>query len=91
MLRHGLEATERRELGLCVEHIFDGFRAECSNQLILEIGDAGEEASRLERLLGCNGASGSRKRATHMGFVGSVVHAAEAPIGMREREVPKYM
>ena len=45
MLGHGLEATERRELTLRLEHTFDDLDAKCSDQLILEIGDAREKAN----------------------------------------------
>ena len=45
MLRHGLKSAERGELPLFLQHALNGLGAQCPDQLVLEIGNAGEEAN----------------------------------------------
>ncbi len=89
VLRHGLEASERVELGLTLEHTLYGFGSQRPNQLVLEIGYAREEAEGFEGLVG------DRNRhfgecAADVPLIGDVVHAAEVCTWVCAHEVRKH-
>ena len=90
VLRHGLESPERVELGLGLEHPLDGRGSQRPDQLVLEIGDAGEEAEGFKRLVDGDRNRGVRECAADMPLVGDVVHAAEICARMRAHEVCKH-
>ena len=77
MLRHRLEASERVELGLSLEHTLYGLGSQRPDQLVLEIGYAGEEAEGFKGLVGGDRDGRIGECAADVPLVGDVVHAAE--------------
>jgi len=89
VMRHGLESPERVEFGLGLEHALDALGSQRPDQLVFEIGDAGEEAQGFERLVGGDRDARVREGAADVPLVGDVVHAAEVCAWMRAHEVRK--
>ena len=89
MLRHRLEASERGELALSLKHTLHGLGSQCPNQLVFEVGDAGEEAQRFKRLVGRDRDARANKRTADVALVGDVVHAAELCTGVLVYELDK--
>ena len=77
VLRHGLEASERDELALGLEHTLDGVDAQRPDQLVLEVGDACEETERIKGLMGSDRDGRLGERAADVPLVSDVVQAAE--------------
>ena len=90
VLRHGLEAPERVELGLRLEHSLYGFGSQSPDQLVLEIRDAREEAEGLEGLVSGDPDVRAGERAADVPLVGDVVHTAEVCPGVCAQEVRKH-
>jgi hypothetical protein len=77
VLRHRLEPSERDELALSLEHALYGLCSQRPNQLVFEIGDAGEETERFKGLVGRDRDGRVSERTADMPLVGDVVQAAE--------------
>lgn len=90
VLRHGLEAPERVELGLSLEHTLDGLGAERPDQLVLEIVYAREEAEGAEGVVGGDRNARTGERSPDVQLVGDVVHAAEVRAWVRAHEVREH-
>ena len=90
VLRHGLEASKRDEFGLSLEHTLYGLRSQRPDELVLEIGDAGEEADRFQGLVGGDRNGNICERAADMPLVGDVIHTAELCTWMCAHELRKH-
>ena len=90
VLRHGLEASERMELGLSLEHTFYGLDSQRPDQLVLEINYAREEAEGLKGIVGAarNGRVG--ECAADVPLTGGVVQTADVCIWVGAYGIPKH-
>jgi hypothetical protein len=90
VLRHGLEASKRVELGLSLEHTLYGLGSQCPDQLVLEIGYAREEAEGFKGLVGGDRNGHVGECAADVPLVGDVVHATEVCTWVCAHEVRKH-
>ena len=91
LLRHRLKASERVKLALRLEHMLYGLGSQRSEQLVLEVRDACEEADRFKGLVGCDRDGHVSERATDMLLVGHVIHAAELATWVCAHELRKQL
>ena len=91
VLRHRLKASERVKLALSLEHALYGLGSQRSEQLVLEVRDAREEADRFKGLVGGDRDRHVSERATDMLLVSDVVHAAELGTWVCTHELRKQL
>ena len=89
VLRHCLEASERGELALSVDHTLYGVSSQRPDQLFLEICDTREETERFKGLVGPDRDGRVSERAADVPLVGDVIHAAEPCIWVRSHKLRK--
>jgi len=89
VLRHGLEASERDELALSLEHTLYGVDAQRPDQLVLKVGDACEETERIKGLVGIDRDGRLGERAADVPLVSEIVHSAERCTLMCAHELGK--
>ena len=89
VLRHGLEASERDELALSLEHTLYGVDAQRPDQLVLKVGDACEETERIKGLVGIDRDGRLGERAADVPLVSEIVHSAEPCTLMCAHELGK--